>query len=303
MIPAAYILPSAKIDRDKWNACIHNSSNGLIYACTDYLDAMADQWHGIVIDDYRAVMPLPWRIRFGIRYCYMPPFIQQLGLIGNYNTNDIAAVFRTLPDFISLADIHFNFSNKEITAYKEVSLKTNCIIDLSAGYETIRAHYRKDLKENIKKNIDTLVYAEDMLSMAAGLFQGQYQKHIKHVRTEEYDRFFSLCQLFESKGQSIVRAIMGSGTEVLAVAVLLKDGKRIYNLMNTTTPEGRRCDANDLLVDRIIHEFAGQRLLFDFEGSELPGVKAFYEKFGAENQPYYYYHYNGLPFYLRWLKR
>ena len=53
----------------------------------------------------------------------------------------------------------------------------------------------------------------------------------------------------------------------------------------------------------MIKEFAGKPLLFDFEGSDIQGVKSFYEKFGAVNQPYFHYHHNQLPGILKLLKK
>src|SRR5919202_1571686 len=73
------IIPSHTIDKTKWDACIRNSNNGLIYATSSYLNHTTDNWHGIVVNDYDCVMPLPWRKKFGIRYCYDVPFVQQLG--------------------------------------------------------------------------------------------------------------------------------------------------------------------------------------------------------------------------------
>ena len=46
------ILPSSKIDKQKWDDCIKNSSNPLIYATSTYLDYMADNWDGFIADDY-----------------------------------------------------------------------------------------------------------------------------------------------------------------------------------------------------------------------------------------------------------
>jgi hypothetical protein len=131
MAPQAFILPSSQVVTEKWDACVKESSNGLIYSTTAYLDAMTDNWHGVVIDDYRAVMAIPWRIKFGFRYSYMPPFMQQLGLTGDFNEADLKAVIRTLPDFLRLADIHFNYSNAAVQQFATVTAKTNFVIDLS----------------------------------------------------------------------------------------------------------------------------------------------------------------------------
>ncbi|MFN9491862.1 MAG: hypothetical protein ACK57D_02300, partial [Sphingobacteriales bacterium] len=77
------------IDHQLWDACIDNTTNGLVYAKIDFLDLMSDQWDAIVIDNYRAIMPIPFRKKWGIRYVYQVPFIQQLGLIGTYDDTEL----------------------------------------------------------------------------------------------------------------------------------------------------------------------------------------------------------------------
>ena len=74
------IISSSSINREKWNNCIRNSSNPIIYAYSYYLDHIAENWHGVIVNDYEAVLPIPWKRKFGIRYCYHIPFVQQLGI-------------------------------------------------------------------------------------------------------------------------------------------------------------------------------------------------------------------------------
>ncbi|MGZ3950491.1 MAG: hypothetical protein ACXVBZ_03805, partial [Flavisolibacter sp.] len=71
-----------EVEIDKWDRCISGSSNGLIYAYSYYLDATADNWDALVLNDYQAVMPLPWRKKFGVFYLYQPSFAAQLGVFG-----------------------------------------------------------------------------------------------------------------------------------------------------------------------------------------------------------------------------
>ena len=295
------ILAATQIDKEKWNRCINESSNGLIYAYTDYLHAMAENWHGLVIDDYIAVMPLPWKKKFGIRYGYTPPFIQQLGITGIVDTVTLQQVLLSIHHFYSFADIHFNFSNAAIQNITQSSHRTNLIIDLSQGYSIIQSHYKSNLKENIKK-AGMLTYTEDTIEQAVSLYQTHYRKRMRHITGNNYKSFTDLCLSLQEKKQCFTRTATDENNQVLATAILLKDNKRIYNVMNTTTPEGRNKEANHFLLDQIIREFAGQPLLFDFEGSELPGVHSFYKKFGAVNQPYFHYHYNRLPWPIRLIR-
>ena len=44
-------LSHEQIDKAKWDQCIDNASNGLIYAYSFYLDTMADNWDALVLND------------------------------------------------------------------------------------------------------------------------------------------------------------------------------------------------------------------------------------------------------------
>ncbi|WP_315816464.1 hypothetical protein [Paraflavitalea speifideaquila] len=56
----------------KWDRCIADAPNGLIYGYSFYLDKMADNWDGLVLNNYEAVMPLPWKKKWGIYYLAHP---------------------------------------------------------------------------------------------------------------------------------------------------------------------------------------------------------------------------------------
>jgi hypothetical protein len=299
------ISASQNIDKEKWNRCVNENENGLIYSSTQYLDSICDNWHGLVVDDYAAVMALPWRKKIGIRYGYIPPFIQQLGLIGDISNIESVELIKAIQQFISFADIHFNFSNISIAKTIPAILRTNLVIDLSQPLDKIRSAFKKDTRENIRKaETQELLYtSETEIDKAISLYQTHYGERMKHIHEPDYNHFLQLSRYLEIKSQCFTRQVTDENGNVLSIGLFLKDEKRIYNLMNTTVPEGRNKEANYFLLDRVIAEFAGQSLLFDMEGSELPGVRAFYEKFGAVNQPYFYYHYNGLPWLLRLLKR
>lgn len=304
MKPSIQRLPALQIDAAKWNHCVQQHSNGLLYATTTYLNALCPDWEGLIMNDYEAILALPIKKKWGIRYAYTPPFIQQLGIIGNTDAVDTADLLKMIKETVAYADMHFNFSNASLLQDIPVTSRTNLVISLDQPLVQIQAQYSNDLKENIRKATSlALVYTHAGLHEAIDHFQDQYAARIKQIHSSDYDIFLRLCEQLQTTGQCLVRAVTNADQELLAIALLLKDERRIYNLMNTTLPAGRDKEANHFLLDNIIREFAGQSLLFDLEGSEIPGVKKFYASFGAVNQPYFHYHYNGLPWPIRLLKR
>lgn len=51
----------SEIDKEKWDACIRESANGMIYGYSWYLDIVSPGWAGLIEDAYTAVFPLTQR--------------------------------------------------------------------------------------------------------------------------------------------------------------------------------------------------------------------------------------------------
>ncbi|HNP23576.1 MAG TPA: GNAT family N-acetyltransferase [Panacibacter sp.] len=295
------IISSSSINREKWNNCIRNSSNPIIYAYSYYLDHIAENWHGVIVNDYEAVLPIPWKRKFGIRYCYHIPFVQQLGIFSTTNLEVQDDLLKNLFRFVRYGDYIFNHGNSWI---KNMASHNNYILNLSPGYGQISALYKKDLSQNLKKaSREDIIYTQESIENAIQLYKELYSERTAHVVDGDYNNFLSLCNTLAPTGNAFARKIVNIENDTLAVVLLLKDEHRLYNIMNSTTEAGRKTEANHLLFDRVFNEFAGSNMLFDFEGSDIPGIKNFYEKFGAQSQPYYSIHFNRLPFPLRLLKQ
>src|ERR1044071_9207251 len=86
-------LTYKEIDKVKWDACIDNADNGLIYAYSFYLDHLALHWDALVFNDYEIVMPLTWNKKYGIYYLYQPFLTAQLGVFGKNISEEIFSKF------------------------------------------------------------------------------------------------------------------------------------------------------------------------------------------------------------------
>jgi hypothetical protein len=303
MQTAIELIPAHKIDRDKWNSCIQSASNGLIYSHATYLDHMADNWSGLVMNDYAAVMPVPWRKKWGVRYMYVPAFMQQLGITGTL-TDEVAttAIKRITREFL-YGDLHFNASNTFIPAlFPTVTRRRNRIVDLKKNYADLFNDISSDGRRNILSASQAKLHYREGKSTEAMTTFLQQMKYPGAPDSFTMNRFHTACTLFDESGQHIVRCVMDSHEQLLAAFVGLKDERRIYNLLNLTTPEGRKCSANYYLFNELLKEWSGNPLLLDLEGSELPGVQAFYLHWGGDWETYFHVHHNRLLWPLRLLK-
>src|SRR5215203_6384175 len=292
--PSIQFFTRKEIDIQKWNECIDNAANGLIFSYAFYLDAMCHNWDAFVVNDYEAVMPLPWRKKAGIKYLYAPPFIQQLGVTGSHENFDEKELLQQVKKLFRYGDIFFNYSHS-LTAIP-VSSRTNFTLNLNQRFWELELGFSNVLKKNLKaakrEELHISSYSHESI---IEIFQNRYQERVRHVQDIDYKNFSKLCDELLSQNMLVTRTIQNKNEEILAAVILVKDKKRIYNLINHITAGGRKVMANHVLLCEVLKEFSEKNLLFDFEGSDLPGVKEFYEYFGPVNQPYFHYHFNYLP--------
>jgi hypothetical protein len=286
------IVASHDIDRNKWNRCIDESPNGLIYALTDYLDHMTEQWTGIIINDYEAVIPVPWKKKFGIRYAYAVPFIQQLGLFSINQRNIDEEVMKAIFSLCRYGEYYFNYANNVSNA----NARINYVLPLKAFNELVKT-FSDDAQQIIRKTLSSdIEYTGASLDEAIDLCRELYGNRFPNVKESDYENFKRVCQFFSSKDALVLKRVIDKKNNTVAVVILLQYRDRLYNIMNGTTPRGRTLKANYFLLSNVWKEFESSNFMFDFEGSELTGVKEFYEKFSPQNEPYFSLRFNHLRF-------
>jgi hypothetical protein len=306
-MPLIY-LQHKEINKTRWNDCISRAENSLIYAYSFYLDSIAPQWQALIDEEYNWVLPLTSNSKFGIRYLYQPNFTQQLGVFFKKDANvPWKEIISWLQKKFLFFEVNWNYLTPAHLLANSIhySPGTNFLLNLSDSYNGIATNYHNDLKKNLKQsNKFGLTYQTQLVyEKSIDLYIEHYGSRMPHVTNTHYNAFKCICRHAANNNQLVCREVTNDDNETLAIALLLKDSKRLYNLMNTTTNEGRRMHANHFLIDAIIKEFSHSNLILDFEGSDLTGVRSFYENFGAVNQPYLKIKYNRLPWPLRLLKK
>lgn len=295
-------IPQQDIDKSKWDQCIEKATNGLIYGYSYYLDQMAVHWDGLVLNDYEAVMPLTWNSRWGIKYLYQPFITAQLGIYGQSITPALTDDFiKSIPPSFRYIDILLNAGNQPLST--AVSRRSNYILPLNRPYDTIADQYNENLKRNIKKSeqagltLTTNIDVELVIRLAAA----QMREH-GHESADNINRFRKLFVVLQEKNMARTYGIF-QGEQLGASAVFFLSHQRLYYILVGNHPSGREMGASHALIDALIREQAGTGQILDFEGSDIPGLAAYYRAFGAVEEPYPALKINRLPFFLKWLKK
>lgn len=302
-------VPYKEIDKNKWDACISQSLNGLIYARSFYLDSMAANWDGLVLNDYEAIMPLTWKKKLQINYLYQPAFIQQGGVFSKtpVTQNMISLFVEKAFSHFKFAEMTFNYGNTNIPPGNDVqwSLRTNYILDLNKPYEALYENYDPGFTKSLRRIKKFHIEYEESADFTSiiQLYKKLYGKRLPYFSAKDFTNFENTCSKLSKENNVITRLAYSSDRKLLAAVILLKDEKRLYNIISCINPEGKKLEANYYLYDKIIAEFANTNLLFDLEGSDVKGIAGFYKKFNPVSQPYLFARYNHLHPLVKMFKR
>lgn len=296
-------LDNNQINRHKWNNCIMQSINGLVYAYDWYLDIVAENWAALVENDYESVMPLVYRKKAGIHYIFPPIFTQQLGIFSKslLDQNICNRFITAIPPkfrFIEYNLNSFNQINKEKFDTRE---NTNHLLDLINNYENISSNYSENLKRNLKKahksalSISENIKPEEIIN----IFSENKGKEIKRFNKDDYHLLKRLIYKGIHNNMTETLGVYTEQNELCAAAVFFINGQRAIFLFSATNETAKKTFAMPLLIDSFIRKNAASNLTLDFEGSNNINLARFYKSFGSQTVTYDTLVINNLPFYLK----
>jgi hypothetical protein len=294
-----------EIDKIKWDLCIEQSVNSLVYGYSWYLNELAPNWHGLVLNDYEAVMPLTGNRKLFIHYLYQPFFTQQLGIFykDRETHKNLADFIDAIPHRYRFVDINLNDQNEITGSHYKIRKRKNFVLNLHHTYEQLHHHFDEHCKRNIKKSRKHIQNIQPLDPALAVAFYQKYKAlNTSNVLASDYEMLLKILLIAMEKQLLICRGVYTEQQELIAVGVFLSHSGRIIYLLGGASEHGREKRSMYTLFDDLIMQFSNHALLLDFEGSEIPGIARFFKGFGAEKKPYYKLHINRLPWPFKWLK-
>ena len=279
-----HYLRHSEIDFQKWDQCLQQSTNGLIYAYSFYLNVACPGWNALVWNDYEAVMPLPVKKKYGIPYIYTPFFIQQLGVFSPKETSIIHFI-NAIPRQFKLVEYNLNWANKQL--YPELPSWITHHLSLNRPYEEISAQFDRTLKNNLKKadKVPFRLEKNQSIQSVINLFREDKGKELNHLKNQDYKRLENLFEVCEQQQQACVWGVW-DGSILVAGALFVWSNKHYIFLFSGNTQRGKETGALPYLLARFIQEHSESDSTFDFEGSNQPGLARFYKSFGSTRVEY-----------------
>ncbi len=293
-------LKRKDIDTAKWDNCIARSVNGIVYAFSWYLDIMAKRWDALIGDDYRAVFPLTYNTKYGIRYVYQPSFTQQLGLFSTTRANNalLSAFLDAIPKHFRLIDIKLNTHLNVDYPPANIITRVTYHLDLTEPYDLLSSRYSKNHRRNLSKAAASGITVVKGISTQE-LLELKKNNMVVPLRRKHLDILNKLINSSIDNGTGELYGVYTAENKLCAGALFLCSNAKAIYLLASISDEGRNTRAMFALLDNYIKSNSGSDIILDFEGSNIESVARFYAGFGASPCEYSHIVINRLPWFIK----
>lgn len=293
-----------KIDTLKWDDCINGDPTSLPYALHWFLDLTAREWDALVVDDYAAVFPLPIGKNWGMTYTFRPYGTQQLGLFGKqWDEATYKQVLKAIPKKFKWVDYYLNERNTPLPLRRlSWQEQKNQVLDLSRSYREVYEGYNKRTKRNIKKarSQGFKVFEYDSPDVLLTLFNMNKGAQLSGWTDEKAQKMRQLMYVLLHKRRGFIWTLHDEHNSACAGIFIVQYRDRLISLFTAADDYGKEHGAMSQLLDELFILYSDKGMLFDFEGSNIPGLAEFNAGFGASNLPYYRMTRSSIPFLKMW---
>lgn len=292
------------LDVKKYDDCIEKSMQSNIFGFSWYLDIVCDNWDVLVLNDYEAVMPIPWRKKFFVKYVYTPLRVLELGVFSEGCIGENEFLIELFSGF-KYVNLRMNKRNSFSMFLPNRKEKKQHFLKLTAGYETLYENYKKDRKKELRRasKADLTEKWNDTPSSLISLFKNNVGKRFKKMKEDDYLVMKKVLDICIDKGVGQVLSIYNKDGKLVASGFFLKQKNEVVILFSATDLKNRKNGANTFLIDRAIFKYQKAVENFAFGGSSIQSIAKFFESFGAKKSVYYDLHYNNLPRLLKLFKK
>ncbi len=272
-----------------------------------YLDTVAGQWDYVTSQhkngQIAAILPFQIKKRMGLRLLTPPPLCPRLGPHLFYPTalnaqQKRALEWKILTDLeqqlpkVHHAQINWPYELTNGLVWQmlgwQQTVRYSYCIHLGQDKTLIWHHFRSNVKRQIRKAQQLLtVNTSTDAALLWQLCQNSFQQRGKRPPLSE-ETLKSVTQAGLKQEKAILFEARDQKNKLHAMLFLLWDEQAAYYLLPFSDLQLRSSGAPSLLIWHAIQFSQAKGLkIFDFEGSQIPGVESFFRSFGGEARPYY----------------
>ncbi|HAM98298.1 MAG TPA: hypothetical protein DCQ26_06775 [Marinilabiliales bacterium] len=256
-----------EIDKLKWDRCISQSFNGIVFAYAWYLDIVSYQWEALVLDDYVAVMPLTFPGSYSLSTLKQPAYANQLGIFTSKLLD-----YKMVDAFLSLVaekyrkvEICLNTFNKTQHSSFFVKKEFAYQLDLILPYKSLYLNFDAVTKEKIKYSKINKIQVEKHVNLKDFLLLKKNTDN-EPLTFEHLNTLRRIIPFTISHNIGETFGAYDDKNQLVAVAYFIKSHQKAINLLSAVSEEGAKLYADVFIIDKYLKENAERNLTLCFAG-------------------------------------
>lgn len=259
------IIPSAEIDRLKWDSCVHYATQPAFSGYTWYLNAVSRDWVGLVEGDYETIMPLFHGKDWLARPIHEQP--HHLAPNGPFSIHVMGRprmldLLRALPPRSSNVLLAWEGQ----TGVEGVSTESveRFLLPLYDPVEDLMAKMDPPNRSGVSYRYG---------SPTPEILSAFWLKQSRFYRAREKDRYRYLRIMYQvlHRGQGFSSSIESESGSSLAMAFFVTSHNYLFRLFSASVRGEHGRDALRALYTGLIETNAGRPVVLDFNGDALGG--------------------------------
>lgn len=310
-------LTGIEVDRAKWTALVASSAQKSPFVEPWFLDVVTNSsWSALVVEDggkYIGAMPLFNEKKMGFTLSRQPIFSKYWGIIspaqqmGYKALHDAKNVTQLLLSECEKRFTLIDYQASPAMVYPQQAMwhqfslipMFTYILDL-ADLDELRKGYSKTVRKRIRKADSLFAFTKENDAQSVVEALDLTRKGGKNIVDKRYDdQLIKIGRAAVENGKGNIFSLRTSSGDLACSGLLLHDEENVYFLSGYTVPEYRQDGVMALWLDHVFAHYNSSHSSFDFMGSSVESIEAFFRSFGAYSKTYFRIRKARFPFNLK----
>lgn len=284
------------LDVEKYDACVAASVQSNLFGFSWYLDICCTNWAVFVWNDFDAVMPIPYRKKYGIKYVYPPLWILQLGVYSRGEGFQVDSFLQVLQVQFKFAELRLNTGNKVVKFQNKTLIRSLQFVSLKEGYESVSKKYNRNRKRELikAKNANLRENWRDAPEKLITLYKENIAPRLTKIKERDFENLLQLITVCLANKTGELLTVYSDKNALVSAAFFIKHNNKVTQVVCASDMSNRENGANTFYNDRAIFRYQQHFDLYNFGGSSIASIANYYESFGAETENYRLLKHNNL---------
>lgn len=278
------IIKNEDIDTVLWDRCITRAKNGDVFGYSWFLDSVSHKWSSIVLDNYKAVMPLPVNYFLGMPFIKNYKFQNKTDIysrneLSDKIKNEFIIKAKSISKFVYISTenkFFLNHSSKSKTFYSRK-------LDLIRPYKQFSNNYNKfTIKQLYDSESSKIFFNTGILPNGITLLSSL----TKTLKKKEIDALRRLSAVSMRKNLGQIYGAFNENNRLIAAILFISSHFKVNIIYAVQTKEAESKKALYGLIDFYIKQHSEKALTLDFFGMRHFSEN-FFSETGAVKYPWY----------------